>query len=559
MRSPTSPSLALLAALALTSCGSREQSSAVVGDAVAPDVISGVVEGREGPEAGVWVIAETDDLGTPLTKIVVTGDDGRFVLPELPEADYRVWVRGYGLTDSEPATAAPGDDLELAAAYPASPQEAAAVFPANYWYSLMEVPPADHFPGTGASGNGIEPSLRSQAEWIDVLKQGCQLCHQLGNEITREGAHIRDRYASTKEFWDQRLQLGQRGVQMSTVLTRLGRDRGIEAFASWTDRIREGAVPPTPPRPQGRERDIVLTMWDWGSATSYVHDEVTTDKRDPTVNANGLVYGVSMSDDKLLIVDPNEHTARDVLIPIRDPDTESYFPTTPGFQPWAFFGSQIVLDAPANVHNPMMDHEGRVWLTSRIRNTGDNPEWCREGSSNPYARYFPLNTSGRQASVYHPDTEEFTLVDTCFGTHHLQFGFDDDHTLWFSGDTRVIGWVRTRPLLDGPQGPLVTPVGPRAPGRLALREEAAQGWCPTVIDTNGDGRITRPWNTGNGQADPSRDTQMTGFAYGIIVSPLDGSVWVARTGGLPGRIFRLELGDNPPQTCKAEVYEPPFE
>jgi hypothetical protein len=352
---------------------------------------------------------------------------------------------------------------------------------------------------------------------------------------------------------------GQRGVQMSTVMAGIGRERGIHEFAAWTDRIRAGAVPPAPPRPQGRERDIVLTMWDWGTATAYVHDEVTSDKRDPKVNANGLVYGVSMSDDKLLIVDPKGHATRDLRVPVRDPDTESYFPTTPGFEPWAFWGRQIVLDGPANVHNPMMDHEGRVWLTSRVRNTANNPEWCREGSANPYARYFPLNTSGRQATVYDPETEEFTLVDTCFGTHHLQFAEDEDHTLWFSGDTRVVGWLETRPLLDGPEGPLVPQIRDQAPGRLALREEAAQGWCPTVIDTNGDGRITRPWNTGNGPLDPSRDTQMTGFAYGVIVNPVDGSIWIARTGGVPGRLFRLEIGGDPPNTCRAEVYEPPFE
>jgi len=559
MRSTARPTLApLLTVLFLASCTAEER-GAVVGEAVDAGIISGVVEGREGPEAGVWVIAETDDLGTPFAKIVVTADDGRFVLPELPAASYRVWVRGYGLADTEPVAAARGDDLRLAAAYPATPQEEAAVYPANYWYSLMEVPPAEHFPGTGPSGNGIDPSVRTQAEWIDVLKQGCQLCHQLGNELTRAGAHVRDRFADTEQLWDHRVQFGQRGVQMSTVMTGLGRERGVAAFADWTDRILEGAVPPAPPRPQGREQDVVLTLWDWGDGTSYVHDEITTDKRDPSVNANGLVYGVSMSDDKLLIVDPNENTSRDVVIPIRDAGTESYFPTMPGFEPWAFWGRQIVLDAPANVHNPMMDEQGRVWLTSRLRNTGDNPAWCREGSANPYARYFALNTSARQASVYDPDTGEFTLVDTCFATHHLQFGFDADNTLWFSGDTRVIGWLNTRALLDGPAGSLVTPVGARAPGRLAPREEAAQGWCPTVIDTNGDGRITRPWNTGNGPIDPSRDTQMTGFAYGIIVNPVDGSVWVARTGGVPGRIFRLELGDDPPRTCKAEVYEPPFQ
>jgi hypothetical protein len=549
----------LWVAFALASCAPDEGRTGVVGEAADPAVISGVVQGRDGPEAGVWVIAESDDLGTGFAKIVVTGDDGRFVLPELPSAAYEVWVRGYGLADSEPIAAAPGDDVVLAAAYPSTPQEAAAIYPANYWYSLMEVPGAHDFPGTGAAGNGIDPAVRSQAEWIDELKQGCQLCHQLGNQLTRDITHIESRFASTAQAWDERVQFGQRGVQMSTVLTGFGRERAASEFAAWTDRIRSGEVPPSPPRPEGRERNAVLTLWDWGSPTAYVHDEVTSDKRDPTVNAGGVVYGVSMSDDKLLIVDPKGHSARDLRVPVREPDTESYFPTTPGFEPWAFWGSRIVLDAPANVHNPMMDQDGRVWLTSRIRNTADNPAWCREGSANPYARYFPLPTSGRQASVFHPDTEEFTLVDTCFGTHHLQFGEDADHTLYFSGDTRVVGWVRTRPLLDGPAGPVVAPIRDQAPARLALREEAAQGWCPTVVDTNGDGRITRPWNAGTGPLDPSRDTQLTGFAYGIIVNPVDGSIWIARTGGVPGRIFRLELGDNPPQTCKSEVYEPPFE
>jgi hypothetical protein len=541
-----------------TACGPGDRPG-IVGEAASPEIISGVVQGREGPEAGVWVVAETSDLGTPFIKIVVTDDVGRFVLPELPAASYSLWVRGYGLADSEAIAAAPGDEVVLSAAYPETPQEEAAVYPANYWYSLMEVPPAHEFPGTGPSGNGIDPSVTNQAEWVDVLKQGCQLCHQLGNRTTREIAHIEDRFASTEEAWDHRVLFGQRGIQMSTVMTGLGRDQGIARFAEWTDRIRAGEVPPRPPRPQGRERNLVLTMWDWGTPTSYVHDEVTTDKRNPTVNAGGLVYGVSMADDKLLIVDPNAHTARDARIPVREADTESYFPTTPGFEPWAFWGNRIVLDAPANVHNPMMDQDGRVWLTSRIRNTRDNPAWCREGSSNPFARYYPLDTSARQASVYHPDTGTFTLIDTCFATHHLQFAEDEDHTLWFSGDTRVIGWVRTRPLLDGPEGPPVAQIRDQAPGRLALREEAAQGWCPTVIDTNGDGRITRPWNAANAPFDPRRDTQMAGFAYGIIVSPVDGSIWVARTGSVPGRIFRLELGDNPPLTCKAEVYEPPFQ
>ena len=536
---------------------------AIASSACAPpamhDAVMGVVQGQNGPEAGVWVIAESDDLGTGFAKIVVTDDEGRFVLPELPEANYEIWVRGYGLADSEPVTAVPGDDLVLTPAYPETPQEAAAVYPASYWYSLLEVPHASEFPGTGPSGNGISPGVRSQAQWIDNLKQGCQLCHQLGNQITREITHLDRRFSSTTEAWERRVNFGQRGPRMNGALAGMGRERAVQQFADWTDRIMAGEVPPQPQRPRGEERNVVLTLWDWGDGTSYVHDEVASDKRDPSVNAGGDVYAVSMSDDRLLIVDPNTNEARDLRVPVRDPETQSYFPTTPGFEPSVFWGEEIVLDGPANIHNPMMDQDGRVWLTSRIRVSRDNPDWCREGSSNPYAEYFPLTNSGRQASVFHPDTEEFTLVDTCFGTHHLQFGEDAENTLYFSGDTRVIGWVRTSPLLDGPEGPLVDPIRDQAPARLALRAEAAQGWCPTVVDTNGDGRITRPWNSGNGPRDPNLDTQFAGFAYGVVVNPVDNSVWVARTGGVPGRIYRLELGDNPPETCSAEVYEPPFE
>src|SRR5688572_9283405 len=70
--------------------------------------VAGVVTGPSGPEAGVWVIAETSDLPTKFAKIVVTDDQGRYVLPDLPRASYDVWVRGYGLVDSPKQRAEPG-------------------------------------------------------------------------------------------------------------------------------------------------------------------------------------------------------------------------------------------------------------------------------------------------------------------------------------------------------------------------------------------------------------------------------------------------------------------
>src|SRR5438046_4706593 len=102
-----------------------------------PDYITGVVQSSHGPEAGVWVIAETRDLPTNFIKIVVTDDRGRFVLPELPAANYRVWVRGYGLVDSTPVQMKPRTDaVPLTATIAKTPQDAARIYPGNYWLSL---------------------------------------------------------------------------------------------------------------------------------------------------------------------------------------------------------------------------------------------------------------------------------------------------------------------------------------------------------------------------------------------------------------------------------------
>src|SRR6187551_3155030 len=79
------------------------------------DDIGGTVRGSNGPEAGVWVIAETTDLPTRFTRSVVTDDQGRYVIPDLPTANYQVWVRGYGLVDSPKMRAKPGQNLDLTA------------------------------------------------------------------------------------------------------------------------------------------------------------------------------------------------------------------------------------------------------------------------------------------------------------------------------------------------------------------------------------------------------------------------------------------------------------
>ena len=95
-------------------------------------VIRGVVSSTKGPEAGVWVIAETNDLPTRFIKIVVTDDQGRYLLPQLPKAKFKVWVRGYGLVDSPQVDAAPGAKLDLKAVIAPSAAAAAEYYPANY-------------------------------------------------------------------------------------------------------------------------------------------------------------------------------------------------------------------------------------------------------------------------------------------------------------------------------------------------------------------------------------------------------------------------------------------
>ena len=123
--------------------------------------------------------------------------------------------------------------------------------------------------------------------------------------------------------------------------------------------------PGDPPRPQGIERNVVITQWDWADPKAYLHDEISTDKRDPHVNANGLIYGSpEESRDYLPVLDPVHNTIAQVKIPYRDPDT----PGQPKpLQPSTFWGDDPIWDSHTTVHNPMFDQQGRLWYTSRIR------------------------------------------------------------------------------------------------------------------------------------------------------------------------------------------------
>src|SRR5262245_20596452 len=180
-------SLAVIIAASLTGrLNARQAGTAAV--AIDNDDIGGVVTSTKGPEAGVWVIAQTKDLPTKFIKIVVTDDRGRYLLPDLPKANYDIWVRGYGLVDSPKTLSTPGKTLNLRATLAPTPKAAAEYYPANYWYALLQPPPVSDFPGTGRSGNGIPEALKSQGAWLGNIKQtnARTQCHQMGTKVTRE-------------------------------------------------------------------------------------------------------------------------------------------------------------------------------------------------------------------------------------------------------------------------------------------------------------------------------------------------------------------------------------
>jgi hypothetical protein len=153
--------------------------------------ITGTVTSANGPEAGVWVIAETKETNTPFVKIVVTDDEGVSRLPQLPDFTYSVWVRGYGLLDSAKVEGCPGDtDVALTAEIATTPQDAAKVYPADYWLSMLEMPAESNFPGTGplaGGGNGLLPTFDSRDRWMHEFKSDCNFCHR---SATRSRARL---------------------------------------------------------------------------------------------------------------------------------------------------------------------------------------------------------------------------------------------------------------------------------------------------------------------------------------------------------------------------------
>ncbi len=404
-----------------------------------------MVAGPNGPEAGVWVIAETTDLPVRYIKSVVTDDRGRFVVPDLPAANYQVWARGYGLVDSTKTTVRPGQRLSITALLAPNDALAARYYPAIYWYSMLKIPGADQF-----GGKSSIPARLTQTQWIAAMKNtGCIGCHQLGQASTRTIPAALGTFATGADAWKRRVQSGQSGAMMFGQLNGLG-EMSFANYGDWTDRIAKGELPfAKPQRPQGVERNIVVTLRDWMNDKQYLHDLIASDRRFPTVNANGPLYGSpEYSSDNIPILDPVKNVATVFPAPVRDP----HMPLNlgPGHaaaldvaEPSPYWGSERIWETRVNNHNSMFGRDGRLWLAASVRGA-ENPAFCKAGSDHPSAKAFPMDRAVRHISVFDPKTKKYSFVDTCFSTHHLQFGYDANDTLWTSGGGPVVGWLNTK-------------------------------------------------------------------------------------------------------------------
>jgi len=466
--------------------------------------IGGVVVNSNGgkPEAGVWVIAETKSLPVPFRKIVVTDDQGRFLVPDLPAGSYELWVRGYGLKDTDRTKASLGGQFKLQISNAANPQEAAKIYPASYWTSLIQPPPMSELP----------PAYKSQDEWLAAQRNGCNHCHELGMVATRRHTTVED--------WES---VFQRAASMNAEATRLGKAPLEKALADWGTRIQAGEVPPMPPRPTGIERNVVISQWDWGAPESFIHDLTSTDKRNPTLYANGKVYGADRTGGgRLWVLDPTKNTVQGLEVQPRDATrmnrNKDYYHT-----------SEADEDAwMASPHNPMLDENGKVWMTEAVRPPGKDyfPKWAKSTiateNNSPAEIDIAYNLlssrpNGMQLGYYDSKTNKFVGVDTAYNTHHLQF--DWQGRIWTDGGGVSLGELDTAKLdLNNP---------------AANEAGAEKAWMRIDMDTK---------------------KLVPGTGYATAVSPVDGTIWQSspQAGGPANKLYALD-----PKTGKFKDYPLP--
>ena len=204
-------------------------------------------------------------------------------------------------------------------------------------------------------------------------------------------------------------------------------------------------------------------------------------------------------------------------------------------EPSPYWADEPIWTSKNNVHNPMLDHKGRVWLTSTVRPSAQSRR-LQGGFEPSVGEGLPGRERRPPPRGLRPDDEEADAHRTCFGTHHLMFAEDANHTLWTSGGGQVIGWLNTK-MFDETQD-----------------EMKSQGWTALIRDANGNGKRDA-YVEPDQPLDPTKDQRIGGALYAVAPAP-DGSIWGTQL-GYPGAVIRLSPGANPPETAITEIYMPP--
>ena len=477
--------------------------------------------------------------------MVVTDDQGRYVVPDLPKAKYKVWVRGYGLVDSAKVDGEPGKQLNLTAVPAPNEAEAAQYYPAIYWYSMLKIPDASQFGGK----DGDIPDKVKQSDWLNLMKNnGCVGCHQLGQLSTRTIP------PGLGEFASPRRGMGAphpvRAVRRADGEHpgRPARRRADQVFRRLDRPHRQGrtaedqADAAARRRAQRRRHHLGLGRREEVPARP---DRVGPAQPDGQRLRPALRLSPNTRTDVLPILDPKTHTVTNFKAPVRDADTPEglgpgHAAMAKPLRPSPYWGDEKIWDTKVNNHNAMFDEKGRVWLAAAVRGP-KNPDFCKKGSDHPSAKLFPLEQTHRAAGDARSQDAEVHLrrhllpdPSSAVRLRRQQHAVDQSS----GGGGGVVGWVNTK---------MFDETGDAA---------KSQGWTALILDTNGNGKRDE-YVEPNQPLDPTKDKRIAQVFYAVMPNPVDGSVWGTLRAS-PGSIVRLAPGSNPPETALAEIYNVPM-
>ena len=316
----------------------------------------------------------------------------------------------------------------------------------------------------------------------------------------------------------------------------------LKYFGDWTDRVAKGELPfAKPPRPQGVERNVVVTTWDWGTEKQYLHDLISSDKRNPTVNANGLLYGSpEYATDHLPVLDPKTAKVTYITPPEGADVPEAFGPGHAAIEkpmaPSAYWGMEQVWDTKFDNHNDMFDSQGQALddrNQSRARHAGVLPQ----GLGQSVCQGVPDRQQRAPAGDVRSEDAEVHLHR--YVLRHAPSAIrlrQGQHAVDLAAAATLAGWLDTKVFDETGSA------------------EKAQGWAPFVLDTNGNGQLDDYTEPGQ-PADPNKDMRIGGSGtYAVMPNPVDGSVWfTVNVFAGKGGVARFD-----PKTKLTEVYYIPM-